>query len=35
MPFPLIYWLWWSSVLGLPDWEPKKPDARAQAQEGQ
>lgn len=24
MAVPLIYWLWWSSILGLPDWKMKE-----------
>lgn len=23
MPLPLIIWLWWSSVLGLPEWRAR------------
>lgn len=23
MPLPLILWLWWSSVLGLPEWRAR------------
>lgn len=26
MPLPIIIWLWWSSVLGVPSWQQKAPD---------